>query len=78
MANKIKINTHLACPECHIADLRKFGFKWVGVNGHREQRQQYICKKCGRKTINPILAQPRDDKGRFIKVTTISEKERNE
>jgi uncharacterized protein YlaI len=58
----------LACPECHSTELGKFGTKWVGTktNG-RKPVQQYICKKCGRKTINPILAQYRNAQGRFTK-----------
>lgn len=76
------LNEMLACPECKSTELRKFGWKWVRltqlidgrtrVNHYRTRRQQYICKKCGRITVNPITPQPRDDKGRFIKTSDTS------
>jgi transposase-like protein len=58
----------MACPECRSSNLRKFGTKWYGGNGSgRVLKQQYICKDCGRITVNPSIAPTRDAKGRFVK-----------
>ena len=42
------------CPECGKSNLKKFGTKWVKIEGVRQLKQQYQCRDCGRITINPI------------------------
>ncbi len=64
----------ITCPKCKSTDLIKSGWKWVRGNStpNKIRKQQYLCNHCGRITINPILPQPRDNKGRFISLNETS------
>ena len=59
----------LICPGCKSSSLKKFGKKWLFVDGVRQKVQQYQCNTCGRITIHPkdITLPARDNSGKFIK-----------
>jgi transposase-like protein len=44
----------IKCPECKSNNLKRFGKKWVKVDGVRQLKQQYQCNDCGRITVKPI------------------------
>jgi len=53
-----KASTEIACPACHSTELRK--------NGHRNDKQRYICKDCGKQFAapEPLTSTPEPSKSK--------------
>ncbi len=63
-------NTILVCPECKATTLNHYSSRWKrGDDGKRFKKIQYICKSCGRITVNPLVktTPKRNEKGQFVK-----------
>jgi predicted RNA-binding Zn-ribbon protein involved in translation (DUF1610 family) len=53
-----KASAEIACPACHSTELRK--------NGHRNDKQRYICKDCGKQFAapEPLTSSPEPSKSK--------------